>query len=298
MIKDLRKFYLFLALAFPLAGCKLSAPTIQPTQEKITLTKVPSKVIVSTSTITPTAIAPTWTPIPTLSSKDAQRMVLELLENNAGCELPCWWGIVPGKTSWQIAQHYLVSFASRLGQGIPSISTDEGGVEHSHLNYAVYFTVTSYPEEVASGYRVTNGIIDQIVVNNHGTELGYQLYRLLLLYGKPDEVLIDVLPNTPAGKPWFTLYIFYTDRGVIAKYNNAAQLNGEKILICPLGLGPEMTLLPPHDLTLDSMEKIAYDFPGKALTSLNDIQGLNIETFYNDMKSPGSCLPVDPSLLK
>ncbi len=22
-------------------------------------------------------------------------------ENNGGCELPCWWGITPGETSWQ-----------------------------------------------------------------------------------------------------------------------------------------------------------------------------------------------------
>ena len=51
----------------------------------------------------PTEIAPSAIPIPTLDvasstlSKEATTQnLIELLETNRGCELPCWWGIVPG----------------------------------------------------------------------------------------------------------------------------------------------------------------------------------------------------------
>ncbi len=63
--------------------------------------------------ISPTATAipiMTWTPLPTLTSKEAQERVHELLLNNAGCEFPCWWGIIPGKTNWPEAYHFLASF--------------------------------------------------------------------------------------------------------------------------------------------------------------------------------------------
>ncbi len=52
--------------------------------------------LTSCSDIEGQGIKPSVTTLPT---GEAQKMVQELLENNAGCRLPCWWGIVPGKTT-------------------------------------------------------------------------------------------------------------------------------------------------------------------------------------------------------
>jgi hypothetical protein len=42
----------------------------------------------------------------------------ELLENNAGCRLPCWWGIIPGQTKGIEAQRFLETFTLvRVSEG-------------------------------------------------------------------------------------------------------------------------------------------------------------------------------------
>ena len=39
-----------------------------------------------------------------LEPDEMQAYVREMLQTNGGCELPCWWGIIPGKTSWKEMQ--------------------------------------------------------------------------------------------------------------------------------------------------------------------------------------------------
>jgi len=58
-----------------------------------------------TLTNAPVTLLPTLTrtPLPTLDTDDAQMRVLRLLEDNADCQFPCWWGILPGKTLWENA---------------------------------------------------------------------------------------------------------------------------------------------------------------------------------------------------
>ena len=34
-----------------------------------------------------------WTPTISSTNVEGQKLVQELLENNGGCKLPCWWGI-------------------------------------------------------------------------------------------------------------------------------------------------------------------------------------------------------------
>ena len=60
-----------------------------------TLTQLPA----STASLTPApTVTPSWTPLPTTLPDDVQKMVEELLVTNRNCELPCYWGIVPGET--------------------------------------------------------------------------------------------------------------------------------------------------------------------------------------------------------
>jgi hypothetical protein len=72
-------------------------PTPAPTRTA-TATLLPT----FTPTPTPTAtytprptVTPSLTPLPTLDPDAAATLVLELLDNNGGCSLPCWWGATP-----------------------------------------------------------------------------------------------------------------------------------------------------------------------------------------------------------
>jgi hypothetical protein len=75
-------------------------------------TLVPSVIVKPVSSLTPNfqpteTLVPTNTPFPTpiatLDENLARQRVLELFQTNNSCKLPSWWGITPGKTTWDDA---------------------------------------------------------------------------------------------------------------------------------------------------------------------------------------------------
>ena len=116
-LKNLSPLLLFCVALF-LVACSNRPTTVPLTAPSGTDVVTPTKVIPSTtpiptctSTVLPTSTAtsspsptptliPTETPWPALRGEEAQHRAEELIRNNANCTLPCWWGIVPGKTSW------------------------------------------------------------------------------------------------------------------------------------------------------------------------------------------------------
>ena len=53
-------------------------------------------------------------PVSTLSEQE----MLTLLQTNAGCELPCWWGITPGITPWSEARTRLEGYGAEISLDI------------------------------------------------------------------------------------------------------------------------------------------------------------------------------------
>ncbi len=96
----------------------------------------------------------TSTPSPTLSPSEVQAYILDLLQKNAGCRLPCWWGIVPGQTAWQEAESFLAPLSSEIGE----FSLGE------QVRYTVYIEVPEevYPTVRPHHYTVQNGLIQMI----------------------------------------------------------------------------------------------------------------------------------------
>lgn len=252
--------------------------------------------ITATTTIVPpntaTSVPPAITSIPTLSVDKSQEMVLDLLKNNTGCELPCYWGLTPGETYWQDAYNYLASFAERIEQR-DIIETAPDGSEQSITSIGVHNTIPGYDEPISSGYRVINGRIENISVSARGTELRYQLHQVLDHYGMPDEVLLLLSDVSPAGSPWFSIYIIYEERGITLYYSAAAQMIGDALEVCPEGVGPEINLIIPGSQTLRQMIRIITD--GFHFPSINEFPGKNVEFFYESLKEPGSCITFDPA---
>ena len=108
-------FIVLLIISFALAGCQevSATPSPQPTATRTAIPAtatptMPKKIVTVTlrTTFTPSK---TWTP--TLSSEQQMTQVSDLLTNNGGCKLPCWWGIMPGETSWANAENILAPLA-------------------------------------------------------------------------------------------------------------------------------------------------------------------------------------------
>lgn len=82
------------------------SPTYQPTG---TTFVTPTSTITPTPTPPPPTAIPTVQPVPTLSVLEEGALLSELMADNGGCELPCWWGISPGQTAAQAAKSMFAS---------------------------------------------------------------------------------------------------------------------------------------------------------------------------------------------
>ncbi len=100
-----------------------STPTV-PTGINLPTATIKPVTITATRQSTATRIAITATlipsPMPTLSLEEKEIVTSELYKTNGNCELPCWWGIVPGETEWQTAKLLLNSVATELSTSAES----------------------------------------------------------------------------------------------------------------------------------------------------------------------------------
>ena len=99
-----------LSTASPLSP--LASPIIT-SSATITLAPSPTPTPLPTATSTPVSKptlthAPRPTLGPTLTNDEEQTLVLNLLQENGGCELPCWWGFTPGETAWATAERFFL----------------------------------------------------------------------------------------------------------------------------------------------------------------------------------------------
>lgn len=176
--------------------------------------------VLSTNTVIP---SPLFTPLPTLLVDEQESYIKEFLEAKTDCQLPCWWGITPGKTSWQDSETLL----RHLGATIKQFQSETG-----EYNYGVL--LRGLPELDLSFYdNVTpNSIVDKIFVsgNKGGGQdqkefedfwKSYSPKEIMTKYGVPSRILLDTigtLGNTGTGKHGYTVWIFYDSLGFMIRY--------------------------------------------------------------------------------
>jgi hypothetical protein len=178
-------------------------------------------VVIETNTVVPT---PFITPIPTLLTDEQEIYIKEFLEGNTDCRLPCWWGITPGKTSWQESETLL----RHLGAIIKQFQSEAGGDRYG-------VRLLGLPELNLSFYDngIPNSKVDRIFVG--GNEGGGQDQRefevfwesyspkeVMSKYGVPSRILLytmGTLGNTDLGIHGYTLWIFYDLLGFMIRYD-------------------------------------------------------------------------------
>jgi hypothetical protein len=273
------KAVVFLVL-FMLASC---SSTSAATMSSATTTPDEIAVFYSTTTPFPTelpTLVSTSTPIhyATLEPIQAQERILDLLHNNAGCRLSCWWGIVPGVTPWQIARSILEPIASKI---------EIVGSENQFIAYAIF---DSLPPDLAPAYienrfTVINGQIQRIYVHGFDGLTHYTLSSFLEFYGKPDEVWIHTYRSYLGTPPPFALILFYQYQGILAYYFSGegnVVFEEDKIRGCFYS-SPSFYLWSPEKLQslLDVAKMFKFDVvTDKPILSLLDATGMDIDGFY------------------
>jgi len=297
------KFIMSLLIGGMLTSCYVSPVVLTPSAESFaTLTWMPTAgsvlstrtpVPTSTPTFTLTPIltrAPllTWTPRPTLPPAEAEALVLDLLTNNAGCQLPCWWGFTPGRTTWQEARSFLATFASDI---YSASATDR--------SYEVYIHVPERisPRPLRHIYTVKDGIIDNIEIHT-GNSLSYWLHTFLSSNGQPGEVWLSTGTEPRDGYLWFSIVLFYPDQGIVSRYDEPfAKVKGNQVEGCPHRyLFPTIILWAPENKVTFN-EALNWVDPDAHYLLLEEAAGMNVKTFYETFKNleTSTCLktPVE-----
>jgi hypothetical protein len=200
---------------------------------------------------------------------------MELLRNNASCQLPCWWGITPSETSWETARQFLGSFVLDLGQG-ETKSYTLANQKYVVTNFGVDYKVLGRTDFGVTNYNVTNEIVDLIWVLPRGTELSYQLHQVLTTYGQPATVLFEADTDYSL----FHLLLYYPHKGITAFYEGNFDRLSETYRICPQGLGPELWLWSPGKVFTLTDDRFIGPEIVNLMSPINEATDLTLETFY------------------
>lgn len=184
-------------------------PTKSPTLTPSGTISIPT--LTNTQTFKP-SITPTK--MPTLLPDDAMEFVLNLLENNGECKLPCWWGrVYPGKTQWNEVRKYLETFATEI-----YLAGKEGDILLYGVNFRVPQSVRYY-ELLEVSIDVQDGLVLQIFIGQP-----YPVEKILNDMGKPSEIWINAISsNTASQDGRYSLALFWPDKGVLAVYDGTTR---------------------------------------------------------------------------
>ena len=276
---------------YPSTPSSTPSPSRQPTT-----TVAPTQTATGTFAPRPTATA-SLTPLPTLPPDEAEALILDLLQNSTECRLPCWWGFVPGETSWSEAQNVLATVASEIARTGPS----------DRPLYTVYIPVSAelHPStRLTYEYRVNNGIIEMIeVMFARDYYEAYLLPQILNAYGPPEEVWVRTFDRSRDMTLPFYLALFYPQHGFMIRYYDDAELEGASVGAC--FHQEERPLLwiwsPQQQMTFMEAAANAVNFgldEDKEYRPLEEVTSLNVETFSNLFSRPDNldCLDTPASV--
>jgi hypothetical protein len=127
-------------------------------------------------------LTPSPTSYPRLSREEAKPRIIEMLQTNAGCRLPCWWGITPGKTHWEEV-HALLS---------PLLTTE--AATNDYLSYSDPASGWTPEDPMLANLEmyVRDSIVQDILVysvsGKYLTKL--DIYHIFQTYGKPEQIYL------------------------------------------------------------------------------------------------------------
>jgi len=257
------------------------APSSTPTPRP-TLTPRPSSTTTPLPTQAPTAL-------PTLPPAQQQAFVLEMVRTNGGCDLPCWWGITPGETSWDEAQALFLEGGLDISRGqldLVGPSPEGGPVGMLTINFrqaaGVVQRVQAYS---ASGYAALWGDFDAAWQR-------FAPHRILSRYGIPSQVYLVAEVGAaclgPGIFPTYTLWVVYEDLGMALGYPGIL-LRDNLGWIAGLAFGQ----VPSIDIVLQSpavaaplVDLSAVDGEFVIGAPLADLTGMDPEAFYDAFAQP------------
>lgn len=301
---------LVLSVIATLAGCTPDSD-VSMGNPSATLTPMQATTLPPTLSPSPTPIPATSTPVtpvPTLLSEEKEIYLLNLIETNGGCVLPCFLGIRPGVSAWEEIRRVEGPLYFRE-QYLP------GDKDSIYL----YTYMEGRAENLEVEFKGPNNIIEQITVvariylpgDPYGyfpsfaeTMHRYSLPNILGEFGMPSRILLHVQGQAEPGAGTQTsILLLYDDLGILADYwfLDIVTQNSETgaLRACPNyehTHSVRLYLQNPENINpLERMIGGADDYAlNHLLKPVQDVTTLSIEDFFNLFVEPdeSDCLEV------
>lgn len=302
-----------LFIIFWMAGCSAFNPSAaklttipdqQTSEPSSTLVGAPgNEEILPTLVKLPTAVLPlqTLTNLPNLSQNEARVAMLDLVQNNGDCRLPCIWGLTPGVTDTHSRQMLLASipFISE-----PDFLVSRSGDENNPGGFGFSSIVDNLRVSVGLSYYEKEGMISSLAFVTFPTRESiavfgepyymdllyyYLLPQLLNNYGRPSIVLIAPWPHDPfmdADYDPFSVVVIYQDLGIMAEYIAPNELDGGYYRACPVQGYLTLRTWDPNQVI--PLEKIAALGAGIGISEtsfdyfkpIEEATSISLEEFY------------------
>jgi hypothetical protein len=295
-MKSLFCMYLLLVITFFIYGCEPATPSAISTQTESripSLTVFPSaigSISTSTETLTPTSQTPTPTlmltpPIP-LGSEEAKATIRASLHEPVDCAAPCFWGIVPGRTTLGEAWNIFTLL------GIQHLNTTYTVPEYKGMRLAtaqydflsVQITLVMRDDVVMNLLARMTPEVQKAGISREW--LSYSPETLINRYGLPSQVIL-VLDRGP--NLFFEMDIYFDEFDLIVAYlgNHVISEEVGELEVCPLvaqfdmvalWMGKDPIDLPLHGvplekatgMTVEEFSQLMTGDPDQACFILND----------------------------
>lgn len=220
----------------------LNSPTPPPSTATKQLEPTPTVTSIPSPTPTATPVAfPTFdVATSTLSQEAATQNLIDLLETNMGCELPCWWGIVPGETNVNSIESTFVPLGFDWYRDYEDL--------RDNTDYKASVSIISM-ESIVQSIEVWGGAGEETYDHNEAWR-PYALPRILERLGKPEQVYVFYpFRFDPGGMQAYRLFMYYPELGVEIDYLGKAQ---------PLDDNPKWARACPNILETDEINLFLF----------------------------------------
>ncbi|KAA3642186.1 MAG: hypothetical protein DWQ07_24420 [Chloroflexi bacterium] len=215
------------------------------------------------------------------------------MKTNGGCELPCFWGITAGETTWEEALQIL---------GPIGLVTDFRGEELLLFNKYVFFLslkeLGQYPNH---RFFVENGIVEMISVSDLRDSLYAEIPQVHNFLGMPEEVWLTIYAEGPPRTVTnIDIANVYLERGIATQHNYGTSLEGEMATGCLDEVSYMFLAIwnPELQFTFeDIVREFYWQSGGFRYRPLDEVTSIDAEAFYGEtQQDEGYCIQTPNDL--
>jgi len=248
---------------------------------------------------------------------EAYDLLLELLQTNGGCELPCWWGISPGISTREEVETKLepllgiatgfypgkkggaISLDYPAGELLLSLSLDYKFPLEDRIEILAISTHMSRYIDLGAGDYEFQPVYDSPAYRE--LLAPYTLDRMLASFGPPERALVRGVvyaERYPGLWEEMFLTLLYPERGVFTRYTMVGEREGDTFIGCPARAFIDLWLVLPGKEEYEALLSLTGDWEGdfSDTKSLEEATGMNVEEFYRLFQDPNRCIETPLSV--